>query len=705
MSFFISSNGWQQDNGFRMKINGRDSRKIDFETHTKYALKKETMVNVAGQFSFTTAHLLGNDAPANLPRSQECWILSKMNTIRQVLAFAWPFLNRYRGRLILGLLLGFAYGLFNASFVWGTKTLFERMEPKPVEAIVVVPDKSTPPSDSDNHTLSERLAKMDDWIMERLDPWLPRVGRQLDWTQALGGLLFLPVLVGLRGAISFSSVYCLGWASEHGMRDLRNKVHDRLQGLSMDYFQRTEVGQHTVLVNKGVGALGQSLTYGFAILVKEPFCIIGIMTALFILDWQLALFGVVFAPICLVPIVLLGRKIRQAAQRGFNATSEQDSLLVEVYSNMKTVKSYGLETIQLKRFRDIHQRLTRVGVKRLQAQHQINPVVEVIGMIGLGSVLVYVFWMEKSVPELVAFLTGMIILFQPFKRLGGVNVFFQEAAVGVTMVKGVLEEKPTVIERTDAPHLSPMTESIMFKNVEFAYETQPVLEKLNLEVSRGIKIGVTGESGVGKSTMAGLLLRFMDPTKGKVLIDGIDLRDVSLKSLRGQMALVSQECVIFDQSVAENIACGKTDATLDEIEAAAKSANADGFIKELPKGYDTRLGENGARLSGGQRQRIAIARAFVRQAPILILDEATAALDSKAEAEVQTAIDRLGEGRTVICVAHRLSTLRNMDRIIVLEEGKIVEDGSYEVLLQNNATFAAMASKQGISTEANEDLQ
>ena len=174
------------------------------------------MVDFAGQFSFTTAHPLGNDAPANLPRSQECWILSKMNTIRQVLAFAW-----------------------------GTNTLFGRMEPKPIEAIAAASDKSTPPSSSDKYSLSERLTKMDNWIMERLDPWLPRVGRTLDWAQALGGLLFLPVLVGLRGVISFSSVYCLGWASEHGMRDLRNKVYDCLQGLSMDYFQRTEVGQHT----------------------------------------------------------------------------------------------------------------------------------------------------------------------------------------------------------------------------------------------------------------------------------------------------------------------------------------------------------------------------------------------------------------------------------------------------------------------------
>ncbi|MCH2601405.1 MAG: ATP-binding cassette domain-containing protein [Pedosphaera sp.] len=213
-----------------------------------------------------------------------------------------------------------------------------------------------------------------------------------------------------------------------------------------------------------------------------------------------------------------------------------------------------------------------------------------------------------------------------------------------------------------------------------------------------MKLGVVGESGAGKSTVVSLLLRFYDPTKGQVTIDGTDIRGVTFESLRGQMALVSQEVVIFDQTVAENIACGKLDASREEIVAAAKAANAHEFIEALPEGYDTRLGEQGTRLSGGQRQRIAIARAFVRQAPILILDEATAALDSKAEAEVQGAIDRLEEGRTVVCVAHRLSTLRGMDKIIVLEEGRVVQEGGFAELLERDGVFAEMARKQGLAT-------
>ena len=289
------------------------------------------------------------------------------------------------------------------------------------------------------------------------------------------------------------------------------------------------------------------------------------------------------------------------------------------------------------------------------------------------------------------------MLYQPIKKLGGINQYYQEASVGVGMLKGVFSQNPSVEESETPYNLLPIRDRVKFEKVDFSYESEPVLQSFELDVSKGMKFGVVGESGAGKSTLVNLLLRFYDPTKGRVTIDGTDIREVTFESLRGQMALVSQEVVIFDQTVAENIACGKLDASREEIVAAAKAANAHEFIEGLPEGYDTRLGEQGTRLSGGQRQRIAIARAFVRQAPILILDEATAALDSKAEAEVQGAIDRLEEGRTVVCVAHRLSTLRGMDKIIVLEEGRVVEEGGFAELLERDGVFAEMARKQGLA--------
>jgi len=529
-----------------------------------------------------------------------------------------------------------------------------------------------------------------------VDDWLPLAGRKLDWRQIAGGLLFLPMLVVLRSGIGYFSVYFLGWVSEYAVRDIRMAVHRRLQSFSIDYFHGRQIGDHTMLINRSAGGLHRCLTYGIADAVKEPFTILSVMGALFLLDPQLALFGVAFAPLSAIPIILVGRKLRKVAKAGYLKGTEQDSLMVEVYGNMKTVKAFGMEQTQLDRFQEIYQRLARLGMKRLQAKHLQNPVIELLSMLGVGAVVVFVFFMGKSAPELIGFLTGMVMLYQPIKKLGGLNAYYQEAAVGVDMLERMFAIKPLIKEVANVQELRPVSEIIRLEGLTFAYENEPVLKEIDLDLPKGVRLGITGESGAGKSTLANLLLRFYDPQEGRITVDGTDIREVTLESLRGQLALVSQEVVIFDQTVAENIACGKIDASREEIETAARGANAHGFICDLPEGYDTRLGEQGTRLSGGQRQRIAIARAFVRQAPILILDEATAALDSKAESEVQEAIKRLEEGRTVLCVAHRLSTLRDMDRIIVLETGRIVESGSFDELMQLNGVFAKMAQKQGL---------
>jgi subfamily B ATP-binding cassette protein MsbA len=408
------------------------------------------------------------------------------------------------------------------------------------------------------------------------------------------------------------------------------------------------------------------------------------------------LFGILFAPLSAIPIILVGRKLRRVAKVAYAKGTEQDSLMVEVYTNMRIIKAYGLERVQQSRFAEIYQKLARVGMKSLQARHLQNPVIELLSMFGAGVIILFVFHTGKSAPQLVGFLTGMIMLYQPIKKLGGINAYYQEASVGVGMLRTAFDTQPTVEEVAEAKALPRVSKELKFEAVDFSYGDEPVLRRLEVELPKGTKLGVVGESGAGKSTLVSLLLRFYDPTGGRITIDGVDIREATIESLRGQMALVSQEIVIFNQSVADNIACGRQDATREDIITAAKAANAHEFIEGLPEGYDTHLGERGTRLSGGQRQRIAIARAFVRAAGILILDEATASLDSKAEAEVQSAIDRLEEGRTVVCVAHRLSTLRGMDKIIVLEQGRVVEEGGFEALLQANGAFSDMARKQGL---------
>jgi subfamily B ATP-binding cassette protein MsbA len=578
------------------------------------------------------------------------------------------------------------FGLFNASFIWGTRVIFERMEP--AEPKVENAAENQPQSSGNG-----MLQKLD----AAVDACLPRRGEPMNWQQALGGLLFLPLLVGLRGAMNFSSGYCMVWASSYAIRDLKLDTHAKLQSLSMDYFQKKEIGQHTMLLNRGIESLQRCLDHGFSDAVKEPFAVLAIAISLFILDWQLALFGLVFVPLTLFPIIFLGRRVRKIAKAAYAQGTDQDSLLVQVYTNMRTIKAFCLEKVQLERFGNMYQRLARLGIKQNQARLILNPTVEVLGIVGLGAVIVFVFYSGKSAPDLVAFLTGSMLMYQPIKKLGNLNATVQEAMAGVERIEEVQRAEATVAEGDDSKPLAPLAEMIRIENVTFSYGDEAVLRNVSVDLPKGTKLGVAGESGAGKSTLVSLMLRFYDPGEGRITIDGVDIREASFASLRGQIALVSQEVVIFDQTVSDNIACGKLDATPEEIATAARAANADAFIENLPEGYDTRLGEEGTRLSGGQRQRIALARAFVRQAPILILDEATASLDSKTEAQVQGAIDRLEEGRTVICVAHRLSTLRGMDKIIVLDDGRVTEEGSFNELLEHNGAFAAMARKQGIS--------
>jgi ABC-type multidrug transport system fused ATPase/permease subunit len=381
---------------------------------------------------------------------------------------------------------------------------------------------------------------------------------------------------------------------------------------------------------------------------------------------------------------------------GLRANISQSSQLVELLGGIRVIKAYNLEAEEMARFRKTSGQLVHAGMKGVQAKELVNPIIQIVGMIGLCALLLYIFHAGRSGPELVGFITGILLFFLPIRKLAGVHILFEQASVGVHRLMEILAEQPKVVDPPNPRPLADFKSTVTFENVTFAYVDQVVVRDLNLTIPRGFKLGIAGESGSGKTTLVNLLFRFYDPAAGAVKIDGLDLREFSLHDLRQQMALVSQDVTIFDQTVAENIACGKPGATRAEIEVAAEAAFAHDFITQLPGGYNTRVGERGVTLSGGQKQRVAIARAFVRNAPILVLDEATAALDSKAEAEVQAAIDRLAENRTVICIAHRLSTLAAMDRIIVLSEGRMVEAGSFDGLLRKGGAFASMAARQGI---------
>ncbi len=612
-----------------------------------------------------------------------------MQNVAAVLRFGWTYLRRYKGRIAAALLFAWLFALANGSFVWAARTIIGRFDKN--GAAVEKEEQAGPTS-----AIKERLKAVNAQLQSRIEPWLPRVGRPITRQQIIGALLFLPLLVVGRALTDYLGNYTVGWVSERVVRDLRLDLMEKLSTLSLDYFTRSATGDLLTRVNADSANLLRALRQGGADLCKEPFTLIVLLAILITLDWKLTVCALVLLPACLLPLLILGRKARRATRATLKAAVSQSGQLVELFASIRVVKAFGLEQAQLARFRKTSGQMVHAGMKGIRAKELVNPIIEVVSALGLGLMLLYVFWSGRSGADLATFLTALIMLFQPVKKIAGIHILFEQAAVGANRLKEILAEQPSVKDPPQPRPLAPFAQDIRFEHVRFGYRATVVLHDFSLVIPRGRRLGLAGESGSGKTTILNLLYRFYDVTGGAVKIDGLDVREAGTHDLRAQMALVSQDTVLFDDTVAGNIAAGKAGATREEIEAAARAAFAHDFIMQLPKGYDTPIGERGGTLSGGQRQRLAIARAFVRNAPILVLDEATASLDSKSEAEVQAAIDVLAEHRTVICVAHRLSTLASMDRILVLDAGRVVEEGGYGELLKANGRFAAMARQQGI---------
>ncbi len=616
-----------------------------------------------------------------------------MNNLSNIFRFGAPYIRRYWVRMVLGVLLGIVFGISNAAILGATKGLLSRVFPEE-KALT-----SSAPATTQSG-LKARVAEIAESSKAKafpiVDPWLPLKDRKLDAKQIFGLVLFFPLLFAFRGYIGYLSSYCMGWVSERVVNDLRQDVFEKFSTLSLDFYNRATMGDLITHVHGDTQVLQRSLNLGVSDLVKEPVTIIFTLGYLLYTDWQLTLFVAAFMPICVIPISVLGRKMRRASKGNVQTAVEQQSLLVEFLGSIRLIKAYKLEKQATERFANHARRLVHHSMKQLQAKELTNPLIETIGAVGLGVLLVFILYMGKTGAELALFVGAVALIYTPIKKVAGLHVYFQQASVSIERLMRIFREQPTVKEPAVPKPLKKFAHEIRFENVTFAYNNQPVLRDFNLVVPYGMKLGVAGESGSGKSTLINLLFRFYDPQQGRVLIDGQDIREISTDDLRSQMALVSQDIVLFDQSIAENIACGRTGATRDEVEAAAKAAFAHDFILKLPQGYETRVGERGVLLSGGQRQRIAIARAFIRQAPILALDEATAALDAESEAQVQRAIDHLAEHRTVISVAHRLSTLASMDEIIFLSHGRIIERGSFADLAVADGIFSNMARKQQV---------
>lgn len=525
-------------------------------------------------------------------------------------------------------------------------------------------------------------------------------GTMLNWIAASIIAIFV-----VRGLFWYGQNYLMSYVGQSVIIDIRAAVFKKLQRLSVSFYDKNKTGTIMSYVTNDVNALQSAMVENTIEMITEGFILIGSVVAMIYLDWRLTLFTVCTFPVVLWFMELFGKKIRKTGGRIQECTADITSVLQESVASARVIKSFVREDYEVDRF-DVENRANfRANMKNAQLMATLTPVVELVAAIGVTMIIWYggnnVINGTITAGSLVAFLTYAVNISNPIKRLTRVIGNIQKALAAAQRVFMIIDMPEEIAESRDAKQLPEVSGKVEFQNVSFAYDDKGnVITDLSFSVKPGEVIAIVGPSGAGKSTIANLLPRFYDVNKGDIKIDGHSVREVTLDSLREQVGIVPQETMLFNGSVYNNILYGRLDATKEEIEAAAKAANAHDFIMQLTDGYETKLGDRGVNLSGGQRQRIAIARAILKNPRILILDEATSALDTESERVVQEALDRLMVGRTSFVIAHRLSTVKNADKILVLEKGNLVESGTHDELLALDGLYAHLYKIQYRNKEA-----
>jgi subfamily B ATP-binding cassette protein MsbA len=506
------------------------------------------------------------------------------------------------------------------------------------------------------------------------------------------------VVISIRAAAQYLGSYLTEKVGQEMTADLRNGLASKILELPQSYIDRHPSGVLVSRVLSDVNLVKVGIVDGFASVIKDGITLIALVSVAFYQDWLLSLIAFILFPFAIYPVIKSSKKVRRTSKKGQSSLARLATFLQESIVGSRVVKVFGMQVYELSRFESENKSVRDNALRTTRAKLANQPLMELLGAVGFSAVLLYggesVISGARTMGSLFAFLTSLYLCYAPFKSMAKSNTSWQQGASAAEDLYAILDVAADPPEAINPIDIKGFSESLMAKGVCFGYGDELVINQLNLEIPKGGTVALVGSSGGGKSTIIDLFCRLYEPTAGVITIDGIDLRDLSLDGLRKMISVVDQNTFLFNDTVANNIAYGHTDSGSDSIEAAARAANAHDFIVQLPDGYNTLIGENGTMLSGGQRQRLAIARALIKNAPILFLDEATSALDSASEKVVQEALDRLMANRTTLVVAHRLSTVVHADCICVIDGGQVVESGTHAALLSHGGVYSRLFSTQ-----------
>jgi subfamily B ATP-binding cassette protein MsbA len=535
-------------------------------------------------------------------------------------------------------------------------------------------------------------------IFESMKAWLDQwINSLIISPSAFGTIERICVLIVvatlIKAVFFYLQGYFMAFLQQGVVKTLRDDLYTHLHRLSLSYFHKNRTGQLMSRVTNDVWVINDTLDTTLTQIIRDPLLIVFYLCLLLVISWPLTVLATVVVPISVFLVVRLGRRLRRYSTRTQERMGDVSDILEETISGIRIVKAFAMASFEIRKFKRATQSFFKDMLKMTRVRLLASPAGEVIGAV-MGAIVIWfggrqVYIQQSLAPsDFITFLVLMFALGRPIKSLSDVHTKIERGLAAADRIFEVLDTAPQIEDRPGAAPLVAYTRGIVFDDVSFRYDSGPdVLHNVSVEVKRGEVLAVVGPSGAGKSTLLDLIPRFYDPTAGAIRVDGRDLRDLKLDSVRERMGIVTQETILFNDTIFRNIAYGLENATAERVERAARMANADRFIEETPEGYSTIIGNRGVRLSGGQRQRLAIARALLKDPEILIFDEATSALDTEAEMLVQEAIDRLMRNRTVFVVAHRLSTIKRADRIIVLEHGRLVEEGTHEALLKRDGLY------------------